>query len=152
MNGFTKYVLRQLIVGMILVSVGLTCIIWLSQSLRFIEMIVNRGLSAGMFVYLTVLLLPNFLVLVLPIALFTVIVFTYSKLINDRELVVMRAAGLSQFSLALPALILAFVVTLFGYALNLYLVPQSYTKFRDLQWDIRYSYSHILLGKAPSTR
>ncbi|MCH7831381.1 MAG: LPS export ABC transporter permease LptF [Proteobacteria bacterium] len=145
MNGFSKYVLRQLFVGMILVTVGLTCIIWLSQSLRFIEMIVNRGLSAGMFVYLTVLLLPNFLVLVLPIALFTVVVFTYSKLINDRELVVMRAAGLSQFSLALPALILASAVTLFGYALNLYLVPQSYTMFRDLQWDIRYNYSHILL-------
>ena len=145
MNCFTRYVLRQLIVGMVLVSVSLTCIIWLSQSLRFIEMIVNRGLSAGMFVYLTVLLLPNFLVIVLPIALFTVVVFTYSKLINDRELVVMRAAGLSQWALAKPALTLALVVAFLGYALNLQLIPQSYTKFRDLQWDIRYNYSHILL-------
>jgi lipopolysaccharide export system permease protein len=145
MNGFTKYILRQLFVGMILVTTGLTCVIWLSQSLRFIEMIVNRGLSAGMFVYLTVLLLPNFLVLVLPIALFTVVVFVYSKLITDRELVVMRVAGLSQFSLAKPALILAMLVVGFGYILNLYLVPQSYTKFRNLQWDIRYNYVHILL-------
>ncbi|MBL6947516.1 MAG: LptF/LptG family permease [Rhodospirillales bacterium] len=130
---------------MVLVTTGLTCIIWLSQSLRFIEMIVNRGLSAGMFVYLTVLLLPNFLVIVLPIALFTVVVFTYSKLITDRELMVMRAAGLSQFSLAKPALILAVFVVGFGYALNLFLVPASYTKFRNLQWDIRYNYGHILL-------
>ncbi len=145
MSGFTKYILRQLIVGMILVTSGLTCIIWLSQSLRFIEMIVNRGLSPGMFVYLTVLLLPNFLVLVLPIALFTVIVFTYSKLITDRELMVMQAAGLSQFALAKPALLLALIVMVFGYALNLQLVPQSYKKFRELQWDIRYNYSHILL-------
>lgn len=145
MNGFTKYILRQLFVGMVMVTTGLTCIIWLSQSLRFIEMIVNRGLSAGMFFYLTVLLLPNFLVIVLPIALFTVVVFTYSKLITDRELVVMRASGLSQFSLAKPALILAFLVVGFGYTLNLYLVPQSYTKFRELQWDIRYNYGHILL-------
>ena len=145
MNGFTRYVLRQLLVGMILVTAGLTCIIWLSQSLRFIEMIVNRGLSAGMFVYLTMLLLPNFLVLVLPIALFTVVMFTYAKLISDRELMVMRAAGLSQISLAKPALILALGVMVFGYWLNLFLLPQSYTKFRELQWDIRYSYSHILL-------
>ncbi len=63
MNGFTKYVLRQLFVGMVLVTLGLTTIIWLSQSLRFIEMIVNRGLTAGMFVYLTMLPLPNFLVI-----------------------------------------------------------------------------------------
>lgn len=145
MNGFTKYVLRQLVVAMILVTAGLTCIIWLSQSLRFIEMIVNRGISGGMFVYLTMLMLPNFLPLVLPIALFTVVVFTYSKLINDRELMVMRSAGLSQFALAKPALILAMLVVGLGYVLNLYVVPQSYAKFRALQWDIRYNYSHILL-------
>ena len=60
MNSYTKYVLRQLLTGMLLVSAGLTCIIWLSQSLRFVEMIVNRGLSAGTFVYMTMLLLPNF--------------------------------------------------------------------------------------------
>lgn len=145
MDGFTKYVLRQLVVAMILVTAGLTCIIWLSQSLRFIEMIVNRGLSGGMFVYLTMLLLPNFLVLVLPIALFTVVVFTYSKLIGDRELMVMRAAGLSQLALAKPALILAVLTVGAGYLLNLYVVPQSYAKFRALQWDIRYNYTHILL-------
>ncbi|NQU61434.1 MAG: LPS export ABC transporter permease LptF [Rhodospirillales bacterium] len=145
MNGFTKYVLRQLFVGMVLVTTVLTCIIWLSQSLRFVEMIVNRGLTGGMFVYLTMLLLPNFLVIVLPVALFFVVVFIYYKLINDRELVVMRASGQSQFDLAKPALIMALFVVALGYALNLQIVPQSYKNFRDLQWDIRNNYTHILL-------
>ncbi len=67
MNCFTKYVLRQLFVGMVLVTLGLTTIIWLSQSLRFMEMIVNRGLSAEMFVYLTVFLWPSFLALVVAL-------------------------------------------------------------------------------------
>ena len=61
MNELTRYVLRQLLVGMVLVTIGLTGIIWLSQSLRFVEMIVNRGVTGGMFLYLTMLLLPNFL-------------------------------------------------------------------------------------------
>jgi len=78
-------------------------------------------------------------------SLFAVVVFTYSRLITDRELVVMRSTGMSQTGLAKPALILAFVVTLIGYALNFYLLPQSYRMFRELQWDIRYNYSHILL-------
>ncbi len=46
MNGFTRYVLWQLLAGMALVTMGLTFIIWLTQSLRFVEMIVNMGLSA----------------------------------------------------------------------------------------------------------
>ncbi len=145
MNGFTRYVLRQLLVGMVLVTASLTCVIWLLQSLRFVELIVNRGLTAGDFVYLTILLLPNFLSVILPIALFTVIVFTYSKLITDRELVVMRAAGVSQHALARPAFILAFVMVAAGYGLNLYLLPQSYRMFHQLQWDMRYNYSHVLL-------
>jgi len=145
MNGFTKYVFRQLLVGMILVTAGLTCVIWLTQSLRFVEMIVNRGLTSGVFVYLTMLLLPNFLTIVMPIALFIVTIFIYSKLITDRELVIMRAAGLSQNALAKPGLILALIVVAFGYLINIYLLPHSQRMFKDLQWDIRYSYTHVLL-------
>jgi lipopolysaccharide export system permease protein len=145
MTAISRYILRQLLVGMLLVTVGLTCVIWLTQSLRLVDMIVNRGLSAGMFLYLNVLLLPNFLSITLPIALFAVVVFTYSKLIVDRELIVMRAAGLGQMALAAPALALAGVVVVVGYVLNFHLLPVSYEKFRKLQWDIRYNYSHILL-------
>ncbi len=145
MGKLTRYVLQQLIVAMVLVTVGLTSVIWLMQSVRFIDMIVNRGLTAGTFLYLTMLLLPNFLTIILPLALFIVVVFIYSKLIADHEVVVMRAAGLSQMELAKPALIMALVVVGLGYALNLYLLPQSYRMFKELKWNIRYSYSHILL-------
>lgn len=145
MSGLNKYVLKQLLVGMILVTAGLTCVIWLTQSLKFVEMIVNRGLTTGVFMYFTMLLLPNFLSIVLPIALFTVIVFTYSKLITDRELLVMRAAGLSQNSLAKPGLILAFIVVALGYLINIYLLPHSQRMFKELQWEIRNNYTHILL-------
>jgi lipopolysaccharide export system permease protein len=145
MSELNKYVLLQLLVGMVIVTIGLTCVIWLTQSLRFVDMIVNRGLTAGTFVYLTMLLLPNFLSIILPIAVFTVVVFTYSKLISDRELVVMRAAGLSQTALAKPAVLLALIICIISYAINLFLLPESYRMFRELQWDIRYNYSHVLL-------
>jgi len=151
MNGFTRYVFRQLFVGMVMVTAGLTCIIWLSQSLRFVELIVNRGVGAGTFLYLTMLMLPNFLTVILPIALFCVVVFIYAKMITDRELVVMRAAGVSQFSLAKPALVLALLTIGVGYLLNLYLLPNSYRLFREMQWDIRYNYSHVLLREGAFT-
>ena len=151
MDGFTRYVFRQLFVGMVLVTAGLTCVIWLSQSLRFVELIVNRGVGPGTFIYLTILMLPNFLTVVLPIALFTVVVFVYTKMIMDRELVVMRAAGLNQFSLAKPALFLATLTVLIGYLINIYLLPNSYRLFREMQWDIRYNYSHVLIREGAFT-
>jgi len=96
-------------------------------------------------------MLPNFLTVVLPIALFTIVVFVYTKMIMDRELVVMRAAGLNQFSLAKPALFLALLTVLIGYLINIYLLPNSYRLFREMQWDIRYNYSHVLIREGAFT-
>ena len=110
MTRFTRYVLRQLIIGMVLVTLSLSCIIWLSQSLRFIEMIVNQGVSAATFIYLTVLMLPSFLTHILPISLFCIVIFIYAKLISDREFVIMQAAGKSQYFIAKPAIILSIIV------------------------------------------
>lgn len=145
MDGFSRYVLRQLLIGTIFVTAALTGVLWLAQLLRFVELIVDRGLSAGTFMYLIMLLLPSYLVMILPIALFTVVVFTYSKLTTDRELVVMRAVGVSPLQLAKPAITLALIVSVIGYALNFSLLPSSYRMFREMQWDLRYNYSHVLL-------
>lgn len=145
MGRITTYILRQILLGTFLVTLGLTCIIWLSQSLRLVELIINKGLSIGGFLYLTMLLMPNFLTLITPIALFAVLLFTYNRLDADREMVVMRSAGLSQLALARPALIVAAGLTLFGFLLTIQLAPASVKTFREMQWEIRNDVSRILL-------
>lgn len=135
----------QLAIGMIFVTSILTCVIWLGWSLRFVELIVNRGVSAGTFAYLTALMLPNFLPFVLPLAIAIVVTFFFNKMTTDRELVVMRASGMSQVDIAKPALFIAAVVMVAIYAINFYFLPKSYQKFREFQWEIRYNYSNVLL-------
>ncbi|KEO56855.1 LPS export ABC transporter permease LptF [Thalassospira permensis] len=151
MNRLTRYMLKQQFIMMVFVTLGLLCVIWLSQSLRFIEMIVNRGLSVSVFLQLTSLLLPSFLAIILPISLFFVVVFTYNKLIQDRELIVMRSAGLSQWALAKPTLILALLTAAFGYFLTLFYLPYSYQQFKELQFSIRNDFSSVLLQEGSFT-
>ncbi|HUC60495.1 MAG TPA: LPS export ABC transporter permease LptF [Alphaproteobacteria bacterium] len=145
MKAHGRYILKQLLVAMLFVSFCLTCAIWLTQSLRFVELIVDKGISFGTFLYLTALLLPSFLAIVLPIALFSSVLFTYNKLWMDRELVVLRSIGVSQMSLALPALAIAGVVLVAAYAINLYFLPASYRDFRDLEFAIHNNFSALLL-------
>jgi lipopolysaccharide export system permease protein len=140
-----RYMFRQLIIVAVLVTMTLTLAIWLTQSLRFVELIVNRGLTLQSYLYLTLLLLPSFLSLMLPVSLFTSVLFTYNKLITDSELIVLRAAGLGPFQLARPALLLAGVVVLMGYFLSLYLLPWSDRQFKDLEFNVRTDYSAVLL-------
>ena len=145
MQAINGYILRQLVGVTVFVTVGLTSAIWLTQSLRLIDYIVNRGLPVSTFLSFVGLLLPSFLGLVLPIACFVAVLFIYNKLTMDSELVVMRAAGLSQLQLARPAILTALIATAAVYAISLYLLPLSFREFKDLQNRIRQDYSTVLL-------
>jgi len=134
-----------MVVGMLFVSIALTCVLWLTQSLRFVEMIVNKGLSMGTFLKLTMLLMPGFLVVIIPISLFAVVLFTYNKLIADRELVVLRAAGLSHMALARPAMVLGVATALVGYLLSCWIIPLTVKNFHEMQFTIRNDITNVLL-------
>ena len=139
------YIFRQLALALVAVTAGLTALIWLTQSLRFVKLVVDHGLSFGVFLGLTALLVPSFVAVVLPITTFVVVQFVYQRLAGDRELTVMRAAGRSDLALARPALVLALLATLAGYGLNLWAVPASFRSFQDFQWEIRNRIAAFLL-------
>ncbi len=151
MSRLNRYVFRQLFWITLLVLASLTCVVWLMQSLRFVELIVNRGLSVPLFVYFTALMLPSLISIILPIALFIGVVFTYNRLTADSELVAMRATGLSQRRLATPAIVLALGCTALGYVLSLWLLPASYRQFKDTQFAIRDTYNSVLLQEGVFT-
>jgi lipopolysaccharide export system permease protein len=137
--------LRQLAIGLVAVTGGLALLIWLTQSLRFIELVLNRGLSLVVFFELTVFMLPNFIAVILPVTTFIVILAVYNRMEDDRELVVMRAAGMGPAALARPALILAGSVAVIGWVMNLWIVPESYRAFREYQFEIRNRMAAVLL-------
>lgn len=139
------YVLRQLVLSLVAVTAGLALLIWLTQSLRFVELVLNRGLSLIVFFELTMFMLPNFVAIILPVATFIVILAVYGRLEGDRELVVMRAAGMSQLALAKPALVLAAGAALVGWTMNLWAVPESYRAFREYQFEIRNRMAAVLI-------
>jgi lipopolysaccharide export system permease protein len=146
------YIFRQLLLALIAVTGGLTALIWLTQSLRFVELVVNHGLSFFVFLHLTSLLIPSLCAVILPITTYVVIQFVYQRLAGDRELTVMRAAGLSPFALARPALVLALLSMVSGYVLNLWLVPISLQSFREFQWEIRNSMAAFLIQEGVFTQ
>ncbi|HXO02515.1 MAG TPA: LPS export ABC transporter permease LptF [Stellaceae bacterium] len=151
LGGLNRYILRQCLSGMIFVTGALTAAVWLAQSLRLVDLIVNRGLSAEVFLYLAMLILPRFLDIVIPIGTFIAVLFVFNRLITESELVVMRAAGMSPFSLAKPVLELAGIAWLILMVLSLYLLPASNREFKDLQFEIRNRFVSSLLQEGSFT-
>ena len=145
MKIYVSYVLRHLAVPTFFITLSLVCVVWLTQSLRFIDLIINQGLPVSEFLRLIVLLLPSLFGLVLPIAILCSALYTYNKLNYESEILVLRAAGVSRLGIARPAIILAVVVAMIGYFISLYALPVSYRNFKDLQNYFRDNYASLML-------
>ena len=140
-----RYTLKQVIIGFILVLASMTSLVWLTQSLRMIDMIVTRGVSPKVFFELTLLILPNFLQVLSPLTLFAVALFTLIRMESDKELMVMQAVGMSQRDIMRPIFKMAIVLTGIGYLLSFFLVPLSNKEMREMKWEIRNNIGHLLL-------
>ncbi len=140
-----RYILRNLVTGLSIGSAALVMLVWVISALRFLDWFVNKGLSVVTFLKLSFLLMPGFLTVFLPIALFAVVLFTYTKLSSDRELAVMQAAGTGPWRLSRPALVLCAFMMLIGYVLTMVIVPRLEYAFSDMQYAIRNEVSHLVL-------
>jgi len=88
---------------------------------------------------------PQLVAFVLPVTTFAVVQLVYQRMASDREITVMRGTGLSPLALAKPALILGVLAVIASGLLNNWLVPLSYGKFREYQFEIRNRMAAYLL-------
>lgn len=144
MEIFDRYLLKNLTVATVFVATTLAAVILLTQSLRFLELVLESGASGTAFWVLTLLALPRFFEIILPIALMAAIVFVYNKMTLDSELVVMRAIGRPPLALARPALMLAGAVTLFLFIMTVWAAPVSVNAMQQMRQIIKAQYSSLL--------
>jgi len=137
MKQLTRYIFGQLFFTILAAILVLTCIMWLAQSLRYIDFIANKGVPFLLFFEMILYLLPNLVVIISPIAVLIGILFIYNKLITDHELVVMQASGAGYWQLAKPAILIGLLLTFIIYVFTLYLLPLSFRKYREISLTLR---------------
>ena len=145
------YVLRQIFGPFLLFTLLLTLVVWMTQSLRLLDLVINRGQSAAIFAYLTMLMLPSLLVVIVPIAFFGAAMYALNKLNNDSELVVMWSAGISRLQLAAPVLAMAAIAMAITYACSLSLMPLGQRMMKDKVFDIRADIGAAILREGAFT-
>ena len=134
---FFKYILFNLLKPFLTISLVLTGVVWLSRSLKYIDLIINKGLSLGSYFWFVSLIAPKILALLLPLISFATIVYTYQKLKADSELIVMESFGISKVTLMIPALIFGIIVSLILFLIEAYISPSNYKTFKAFQSDLR---------------
>lgn len=151
MKKLNIYISKQVLVGFLVITFCLLSILWLTQSLKFVELITNKGLPVSLFVEMTSLLMPRLFTILSPISLFIAVLFTYNRMLGDRELVVMKAAGISPWSNAKPALFIGILVALFNIYVNNFGIPQAEKTFNELEFKIKNDFSHLFFKEGEFT-
>lgn len=151
MKKLNLYIVKQITVGFLLVTFSLMSILWLTQSLRFVDLITNDGIAVSTFIQMTSLLMPRIFTVLSSISLFAAVLFVYNRMLADRELIVMKAAGISPWQNAKPALFVGIMVCLFNvYVYNIG-IPHAERTFNELEWQVKNDVSHLMFREGEFT-
>jgi lipopolysaccharide export system permease protein len=131
MGSIARYIFHTTTTAFVLVLVSLTGVIWVTQALRDIDLMTNRGQSIFAFIGITGLLIPLLAMMIAPIALFIAIAYVLNKLANDSEIVVMNAAGMSPWRLFCAFLPVVLMVSVLVAVTAAYLAPKGLRTLRN---------------------
>lgn len=145
MPALSRYILYQIAGPLGFFVLSLTGIIWLTQSLRLLDVIIAKGQSAMTYIAFTGLVVPSITPLTIPIGFFCAVLYALNRLMGDHELVVLSAAGQSVWGIVRPLLWLASIITALVYCINLWLLPAANMLLRDQIIEIRADLAATLL-------
>jgi len=132
-----RYLFRQLLGPTVLATLSLGGVGMLSQSLGALDVIVNQGQSALVLMKITLLGMPQLMVMILPIAVFVAGLVALNRLHTEQEIVVCFASGMSRWRVIAPAVYLAVGATLITLFINLWIEPLAERALRQELFRVR---------------
>ncbi len=142
-----RYILKELFVPFS-ISLCILCFIVLTKEmLRLVELLVTNGVGLLAVFKIIVNLMPSFLVLTLPMACLISSITTFSRFSFDKELVAMRAAGLSLLRIAVPVFVFSFLVFLGTLFLSQWGQPWSSISLKKLAISLIQDQLHLALDR-----
>lgn len=122
-----------------------TAVIWLTQILQRLDLMVEDGGSLSAFLQVTILLLPSLVGIIAPFALVAAVLYAVNVLATDNELPVMAAAGASRLRIARPMIALSVLAGLIVLVINLDLHPRSYRQLKETVAAVRSDVARALI-------
>lgn len=132
-----RYILKIAAGAAVILLVGLTSVIWVTQALREVDLMTGKGQTILIFFTVTLLSLPALIAGIAPVALFMATLYTLNKLNSDSELIVMNAAGVAPHRLTRPFIALTLITAALVGWMSLAVMPAGFRALRDLITLIR---------------
>jgi len=147
-----RYLFRQLLGPTLLATVAFSTVMLLGQSLSFLDLIVNQGQSAALFLKITLLGLPSLVSMILPITIFVASLVALNRLQTEQELVVCFAGGMSRWRVISPVVRLAVMAAIVSLVINLWATPLCARAMREELFKVRTDLASTLVQAGQFTQ
>ena len=131
-----RYLFRELLAPFVLGIFIFTFVLLMSQILRLVELIVNKGVPVMTVVKLILFLLPSILVLTVPMSVFLTTILVFGRWSSDNELTAVKSGGIGVHRLSLPVLLFSVGTYALTSYLIIYALPAGNQAFRNKMFEI----------------
>lgn len=145
MRTLERYAIKSLLASFLAISFIILGLIWLTQSMRILDLIVNKGVGFFDFLHVSILILPSLLFFLLPITYLLAVTYSIYKIQQDRELVILKTIGISNKSIISPVIKVGAFIMIFALINGSYLMPLSQSKFKSMNEYFQNEYATLLL-------
>ena len=139
-----RYLLKEMMLPFVINLVFFTFVFLMTKILDITNLIVNYKMSLVSVLLLLFYSLPFFLSFVIPMSVMMAVLLTFIRLSNDKEIVALKAGGVSVYGLIPAVLVFCAMGMVLSCLITIYGIPWGTVSMKELTYQI--AASHVDAG------
>ena len=131
MRTINNYISNNIISTFLVTLFVMSSLAWISQTIRYIELIIQKDRTIIDFISLTILLFPWLISIMAPSCMFIATIIVLDRMIRDSETIILHASGLRPHSQWMSLIKISLLITIFIYINNIFITPWCMQEFRE---------------------
>ncbi len=131
-----SYIAAELLAPFFASFLILYAVFFLVRLIPFLEVVLDLRIGFADFVRLFAYIFPHMLLYVIPMASMTGVIIGFTRLTNDREILALKACGISLRQMVPPVLMVATVIALLTGYFSVHLIPAGEVAMKQLMFQL----------------
>jgi len=131
-----SYIATEMLAPFFASFVILYCVFFLIRLLPLLDIVLELRIGTGDFIRLFSYIFPHLLLYVIPMASMTGVIIGFTRLTNDREILVLKASGTSLRQILPPVVALALAISLLTGFFSVSLIPAGEVAMKNLLFQL----------------
>ncbi len=132
----SRYIFREIAIPFIIILFVLTFVLMMGKILQIMDLMVNKGIRALDIGHLILLIMPNFMLFTIPIALLVSILIAMGRFSADNEITALKSSGVSLNQIYIPVAIASVLAFVCAIVIGNFIVPKSNFATKKLLFDL----------------